>query len=291
MSHARPRLSRLAFAVLALVAGIPALAQTAPAAAQAPDTPASAPGAQTLAPVVVRASADATAGGLKAPYAGGQVARGGRVGVLRQRRHDGHAVHHHQLHPEADPGPAGGEHRRRAAERPLGARRARLRHKTTTQLYMGARACRSIPTTCPTTVSTTCCRANTSRPSWSSASRCCAARAPSSTAPRPGGSGLGGAIDVMPKRAPNEPLTDVTVGVQSGSQGYAAADIARRFGPDQAAGVRPQRGGPRRRHFRPRREEPVGGDRPRLRLPRPRSCVSRPTSATRTIGSTTPSRA
>ena len=28
------------------------------------------------------ASADASAGGLKAPYAGGQVARGGRIGIL-----------------------------------------------------------------------------------------------------------------------------------------------------------------------------------------------------------------
>jgi len=36
----------------------------------------------TLAPVTVRASADASAGRLKAPYAGGQVARGGRVGIL-----------------------------------------------------------------------------------------------------------------------------------------------------------------------------------------------------------------
>ena len=36
----------------------------------------------TLAPVTVRPSADASAGGLKAPYAGGQVARGGRVGIL-----------------------------------------------------------------------------------------------------------------------------------------------------------------------------------------------------------------
>ena len=32
--------------------------------------------------VVINASADASAGGLKAPYAGGQVARGGRVGLL-----------------------------------------------------------------------------------------------------------------------------------------------------------------------------------------------------------------
>lgn len=44
----------------------------------------------------------------------------------------------------------------------------------------------------------------------------------------PGGSGLGGAVNVVPKRAPNHPLTQVTTGVQSGGQGYAAADVARR---------------------------------------------------------------
>ena len=50
----------------------------------------------------------------------------------------------------------------------------------------------------------------------------------------PGGSGLGGAINVMPKRAPNEPLTQFTTGVQSGGQLYGATDIARRFASDQA---------------------------------------------------------
>ena len=54
----------------------------------------------------------------------------------------------------------------------------------------------------------------------------------------PGGGGLGGAINLLPKRAPNEPLTRVTVGAGSGGQGNLAADIARRFGPDGATGVR-----------------------------------------------------
>ncbi|RCW71246.1 TonB-dependent receptor [Pseudorhodoferax soli] len=54
----------------------------------------------------------------------------------------------------------------------------------------------------------------------------------------PGNSGLGGSINVMPKRAPNEPVTQVTVGAESGLQGYLAADIARRFGPDQSTGLR-----------------------------------------------------
>jgi iron complex outermembrane receptor protein len=54
----------------------------------------------------------------------------------------------------------------------------------------------------------------------------------------PGGSGIGGAVNVMPKRAPNQPLTQVSLGVESGGQGYAAADVARRFGPDNSTGVR-----------------------------------------------------
>jgi iron complex outermembrane receptor protein len=54
----------------------------------------------------------------------------------------------------------------------------------------------------------------------------------------PGGSGLGGAINLLPKRATNEPLTQLTVGTQTGGQYYGALDVARRFGPDQATGVR-----------------------------------------------------
>jgi iron complex outermembrane recepter protein len=54
----------------------------------------------------------------------------------------------------------------------------------------------------------------------------------------PGGSGVGGAINLLPKRAPSTPLTRVTAGIESGGQGYVAADVARRFGPDQRTGVR-----------------------------------------------------
>lgn len=54
----------------------------------------------------------------------------------------------------------------------------------------------------------------------------------------PGGSGIGGAINLMPKRATNEPLTQFTAGIESGGQAYGAMDIARRFGPDQSTGVR-----------------------------------------------------
>jgi len=54
----------------------------------------------------------------------------------------------------------------------------------------------------------------------------------------PGGSGVGGAINLMPKRAGNAPLTEVTVGVETGGHSYAAIDVARRFGEQQELGVR-----------------------------------------------------
>lgn len=54
----------------------------------------------------------------------------------------------------------------------------------------------------------------------------------------PGGSGVGGAFNLVPKRAPTDPLTRVTAGVETGGQLYGAADVARRFGADQAFGVR-----------------------------------------------------
>ena len=54
----------------------------------------------------------------------------------------------------------------------------------------------------------------------------------------PGGGGIGGMINLLPKRAPNAPLNEVTAGVESGGQAYVAADVARRFGPDNRAGIR-----------------------------------------------------
>ncbi|OON62677.1 TonB-dependent siderophore receptor [Massilia sp. KIM] len=54
----------------------------------------------------------------------------------------------------------------------------------------------------------------------------------------PGGGGIGGSVNLLPKRAPNTPLSQVTVGVETGGQGYVAADVARRFGPENRAGIR-----------------------------------------------------
>ena len=54
----------------------------------------------------------------------------------------------------------------------------------------------------------------------------------------PGGSGIGGAINILPKRAPNEPLTRLTLGAESGGQAMTHADIARRFGAEERFGIR-----------------------------------------------------
>lgn len=52
------------------------------------------------------------------------------------------------------------------------------------------------------------------------------------------GFGMGGAVNVLPKRAGHEPLTQVTVGADNGGHALVATDIARRFGPDQSTGIR-----------------------------------------------------
>ena len=54
----------------------------------------------------------------------------------------------------------------------------------------------------------------------------------------PGGSGVGGAVNLVPKRARNEPLTRLTAGWEGGDEIYAAADISRRFGEEGAWGGR-----------------------------------------------------
>jgi iron complex outermembrane receptor protein len=54
----------------------------------------------------------------------------------------------------------------------------------------------------------------------------------------PGGSSVGGAFNVVPKRAPDQPLNRLTGGYENGEHLYAAADIARRFGTADAYGVR-----------------------------------------------------
>lgn len=54
----------------------------------------------------------------------------------------------------------------------------------------------------------------------------------------PGGSGVGGAFNLVPKRAGAEPLTRTTLGFESDGQAYAALDAGRRFGASGEYGAR-----------------------------------------------------
>ncbi|MBY5924299.1 MULTISPECIES: TonB-dependent receptor [unclassified Halomonas] len=54
----------------------------------------------------------------------------------------------------------------------------------------------------------------------------------------PGGSGVGGAINIEPKRAPDEPLTRITTSIESDNQVGTTVDVGRRYGEQQQFGVR-----------------------------------------------------
>ena len=54
----------------------------------------------------------------------------------------------------------------------------------------------------------------------------------------PGGSSLGGSVNLVPKRAGVLDLNRVTVGLESGGQRQLAADVSRRFGSNGETGVR-----------------------------------------------------
>lgn len=54
----------------------------------------------------------------------------------------------------------------------------------------------------------------------------------------PGGSSLGGLVNLVPKRAPKAPLNRVTLGFENDGQAHVGLDIARRFGAGQATGIR-----------------------------------------------------
>lgn len=54
----------------------------------------------------------------------------------------------------------------------------------------------------------------------------------------PGGGNAGGTINLLPKRASNDPLRQLTVGYGQGDQGKVAVDVSDRFGINDAFGVR-----------------------------------------------------
>lgn len=220
------KLSPVAVAAAVLFHGLAAQAQQAPAA---PDT------AGTLPTVKVNASADASAQGLSAPYPGGQVARGGRAGLLgtRDNMETPFSItsYTNELIQDKQARSVG-----EVLQNDPGVRVARgfgnfqesyfirgfilgsddvaynglygllPRQYIATELFERVEVLRGASAFL--------------------------------NGANPGGGGLGGAINLLPKRAPNEPLNRVTVSAGSGGQANVAADIARRFGPDGAAGVR-----------------------------------------------------
>ncbi len=221
----------IALAAFLACAAVPAWAQTA-----APAAAASAPGDVTTLPtVVIRASADASAQGLSPAYPGGQVARGGRAGILgtqdnldtpfsitaytneliqdRQARSVGDVL---QNDPSVRTARGFGNFQESYFIRGFilssddvaynGLYSLLPRQYIATELFERVEVLRG--------ASAFLMGAN------------------------PGGGGIGGSINLLPKRATNEPLTRVTAGVGSGPQGHLAADISRRFGPDNSTGVR-----------------------------------------------------
>jgi iron complex outermembrane receptor protein len=204
-----------------------ATAQTTPAA------PAESGG--TLATVTVEASADASAAGLAKPFAGGQVARGGRFGVLgtldnmdspfSATSYTNELIQNQQARSVGD-----------VLLNDPSVRVARgFGNFQETYFIRGfllgsdSIAYNGIYSLLP--------RQYISSELFE---RVEVLRGPSAflNGSAPGGDGIGGSVNLSPKRAGSEPLTQVTLGGATGSQFYGAADIARRFGPDESVGIR-----------------------------------------------------
>jgi len=229
-----PRVTFRRSALSAAVAAI-AVSATTQAHAQAAATPAAAASdAGDGQVVVVRASADASAGGLKAPYAGGQVARGGRVGLLGSQDvmdtpfsitdYTQKLIQDQQAASIADVlqnDPAVrvtrgfGNFQQAYFVRGLVIYSDDISYNGLYGLlprqYLASELVERVEVL----------------------------RGASAflNGAAPGGSGLGGAINISPKRAPNAPLTEATAGYDDG-QPSEAVDVARRFGPDKALGLR-----------------------------------------------------
>ena len=223
-----PRLSALALAAWLATA----------AHAQQGAAPAAEPSGGTLSTVTVRANADASAEGLSAPFAGGQVARGSRVGVLGNldlmdtpfstTAYTAELMQDQQARSVGDvllndasvrAGRGFGNFQQVYFIRGLPVFSDDVAYNGLYGLvprqYMATEFIERVEI-------------------LRGANAFVGGAGPGSSA----GGGLGGLINVVPKRAPNEPLSRVTAGVQTGGQVSLAADLARRFGPDQATGLR-----------------------------------------------------
>ena len=226
MAHVTFRLSALSTAVVLLAAS--------QAHAQAAAGPAAAASATDTQEVVIHASADASAGGLKAPYAGGQVARGGRVGLLGSQdvmdtpititNYTSKLIQDQQAISLADVlqnDPAVrvtrgfGNFQQAYMVRGLVVYSDDISYNGLYGLlprqYLAAELVERVEVL----------------------------RGASAflNGAAPGGSGLGGAVNVMPKRAANAPQAETTVGVDGGKLSEAI-DVGRRFGAQREFGLR-----------------------------------------------------
>lgn len=234
-----PLLSRISCAALAFsatqVLAAPEAA-TPPVSATTADAPATASEeAVQLETVVVSASADASAQGLSRAYAGGQVARGGRAGILGTRdnletpfsitSYTNALIQDRQAKSVGD-----------VLQSDSGVRVARgfgnfQESYIIRGFVLGSDdvAYNGLYSLLPRQYIAT-----------ELFERVEVLRGASAflTGANPGGGGIGGAINLLPKRAPNDPLTRFTAGTGNGPYGSGALDVARRFGADNAFGVR-----------------------------------------------------
>jgi iron complex outermembrane receptor protein len=202
------------------------LASGAACAHAAPANDGAAQADGTIATVVVTASADASAQGLPAAYAGGQVARGGRLGLLgnvdimntpfnttnytqaliqdQQARSVGDVV---QNDPSVRVARGFGNYQELYVIRGFPVNSDDLSYNGLYGLlprqYVAAELLERVEVFRG---------ANTFV-----------------NGVGPGGGGIGGMINLVPKRAPNKDLNQATVGVESGGQAYGAFDVSRRF--------------------------------------------------------------
>ncbi|HZY16881.1 MAG TPA: TonB-dependent receptor [Ramlibacter sp.] len=220
---------------VATAAAVLVLHAVAAQAQQAPDDAAGPRGAATLPSVTVNASADASAQGLSPAYPGGQVARGARVGLLGTRdtmdtpfsvtSYTNELIQDRQARSVGD-----------VLQNDPGVRVARGFGNFQESYFIRGFILNSddvayngLYSLLPRQYIAT-----------ELFERVEVLRGASAflNGANPGGGGLGGAINLLPKRAPNEPLNRVTTSVGSGGQTNVAADVARRFGPDNATGIR-----------------------------------------------------
>jgi iron complex outermembrane receptor protein len=210
-----------------LLASAAAHAQTAPAAPGAD--------AQTMPTVVVNASADASAEGLSKAYAGGQVARGGRMGILgsvdMMDSPFGSTSYTQQFIADQQARSVGDLLQSDAAVR------MSRGYGNFQEVYVIRGFALDSDDVAYNGLYGVLPRQYVS-PELLERVEVFRGASAFLNGAAPGGSGIGGAINLMPKRAGNAPLTELTVGVESGGHAYAAIDVARRFGEHQELGVR-----------------------------------------------------